>query len=139
MIKFFRQSYIIQYIVLAVLSVALWIPAFVSGTVDLALTSPVTPLYNWISGLLDVSPLAMMITSFVLMILEALFFNSMLVANQIVPKVSTMGAFVFLLFCRGACQQTLAVLIFKSLDVAFKFAALFVQVILYARRLCFKG
>ena len=106
MIKFFRQSYIIQYIVLAVLAVALWIPAFVSGTVDLALTSPVTPLYNWISGLLDVSPLAMMITSFVLMVLEALFFNSMLVANQIVPKVSTMGAFVFLLFMNLTLTQT---------------------------------
>ena len=106
MIKFFRQSYIIQYIVLAVLAVALWIPAFVSSSVDLTLTSPVTPIYNWFSGLLDASPLAMMITAFVLMVLEAMFFNSILVANQIIPKVSTMGAFVFLLFMNLTLAQT---------------------------------
>ena len=106
MIKFFRQSYIIQYIVLAVLAVALWIPAFVSDSVDLTLTSPVTPIYNWLSGLLDASPLAMMITAFVLMVLGAMFFNSILVANQIIPKVSTMGAFVYLLFMNLTLTQT---------------------------------
>ena len=106
MIKFFRQSYIIQYIVLALLAIALWLPAFVSSSVDLTLTSPVTPIYNWFSGLLDASPLAMMITAFVLMVLEAMFFNSILVANQIIPKVSTMGAFVFLLFMNLTLAQT---------------------------------
>jgi len=30
MIKFFRQSYAIQYVVIALLAIALWIPAFVS-------------------------------------------------------------------------------------------------------------
>ena len=106
MIKFFRQSYIIQYIALALLAVALWIPSFVSGTVDLALTSPVTPLYNWLSGILSASHLAMMIVAFVFVVLEALFFNSMLIANQIIPKVSTMGAFVFLLFMNLTLTQT---------------------------------
>lgn len=106
MIKFFRQSYIIQYIVLALLAVALWLPAFMSSTVDLTLTTPVTPIYNWFSGLLDASSLAMLITAFVLMVLEAMFFNSILVANQIIPKVSTMGAFVFLLFMNLTLTQT---------------------------------
>ena len=106
MIKFFRQSYIIQYIVLALLAIVLWLPAFVSGSVDLTLTSPVTPIYNWLSGLLDASPLAMMISAFVLMVLGAMFFNSILVANQIIPKVSTMGAFVFLLFMNLTLAQT---------------------------------
>lgn len=106
MIKFFRQSYIIQYIVLALLAVALWLPAFMSSTVDLTLTTPVTPIYNWFSGLLDASSLAMLITAFVLMVLEAMFFNSILVANQIIPKVSTMGAFAFLLFMNLTLTQT---------------------------------
>lgn len=106
MIKFFRQSYIIQYIVLALLAVALWLPAFMSSTVDLTLTTPVTPIYNWFSGLLDASSLAMLITAFVLMVLEAMFFNSILVANQIIPKVSTIGAFVFLLFMNLTLTQT---------------------------------
>ena len=33
MIKFFRQSYAIQYVVIALLAIALWIPAFVAGKV----------------------------------------------------------------------------------------------------------
>lgn len=106
MIKFFRQSYIIQYIVLALLAVALWLPSFMAGAVDLTLTSPVTPLYNWVEGILHASPLAMLIVAFVLMVLEALFFNSMLVANQVITKVSTIGAFVFLLFMNLTLTQT---------------------------------
>ena len=37
MIKFFRQSYAIQYVVVALLAIALWIPAFVSGKVTMGL------------------------------------------------------------------------------------------------------
>lgn len=106
MIKFFRQSYAIQYVVLAIFAVALWMPAFLQGSVNLVEPSPVTPLYNWFSGLLNGSSYAMLIIAFVLMLLESLFFNSMLVANQVIGKVSTIGAFVFLLFMNLTTAQT---------------------------------
>lgn len=106
MIKFFRQSYIIQYIVLALLALALWIPAFVAGGADSDLTSPVTPLYNWFDHILGFSPYAKLAFAFLLMVFETLFFNSMLVGNQIVTKVSVMGAFVFLLLMNFTMTQT---------------------------------
>ena len=97
MIKFFRQSYAIQYVVIALLAIALWIPAFVAGKVPSGLEKPVTPIFNLINGVLDFSTYAQITFAFLLLVFETLIFNAILVDHQIVGKVSTMGAFVFVL------------------------------------------
>lgn len=106
MIKFFRQSYAIQYLVIALLAIALWIPAFASGKMTMGLGSPVTPIFNLVDDLFDFSPIAQHIFAFILLVLETLIFNAMLVKNQIVGKVSTMGAFVFVLLMSLTRTQT---------------------------------
>lgn len=106
MIKFFRQSYAIQYVVIAMLAIALWIPAFMSGKVMTGLNEPVTPLFNLIDGILDFSPIAQLVFAFFLLIVETLLFNAILVNNQIIGKVSTMGAFVFVLLMSLTQTQT---------------------------------
>ena len=97
MIKFFRQSYVIQYVVIALLAIALWIPSFVSGKATMGLGEPVTPIFNLVDGLLGSSPILQHLVAFLLLVLVTLIFNNILVKNQIVGKVSTMGAFVFVL------------------------------------------
>ena len=97
MIKFFRQSYIVQYVVIALMVIAFWLPTFIAGKVPAGLSSPVTPLYGLIERLLDFSPFMQLAFAFLLMLLDALVFNAILVDNQIVGKVSTMGAFVFVI------------------------------------------
>lgn len=97
MIKFFRQSYAIQYVVIALLAVALWVPSFVSGGGNMGQHEPVTPLFNLIDGLLSFSPIVKLVFAFVLLLFEALLVNALLVNHQIIGKVSTMGAFVFVL------------------------------------------
>ena len=97
MIKFFRQSYVIQYVVIALLAIALWIPSFVSGKAMMGLGEPVTPIFNLVDGLLGSSPILQHLVAFLLLVLVTLIFNNILVKNQIVGKVSTMGAFVFVL------------------------------------------
>ena len=106
MIKFFRQSYAIQYVVIALLAIALWIPAFISGKMMMGLNESVTPLFNLMDGLLGFSPIAQHGFAFVLLLVEALFFNAILVNNQIIGKVSTMGAFVFVLLMSLTRTQT---------------------------------
>ena len=106
MIKFFRQSYAIQYVVIALLAIALWIPAFISGKMTMGLDGPLTPLFNLVDRLLGFSPILQHVLVFVLLVLETLFFNAMLVNNQIVGKVSTKGAFVFLLLMSLTRTQT---------------------------------
>lgn len=97
MIKFFRQSYAVQYVMIVLMVVACWIPSFIVGRVDTTLGSPVTPLYNFIEHILSFSPYAKLGFAFLLMMLEAALINMILVDNQIVGKVSTMGAFVFVI------------------------------------------
>lgn len=97
MIKFFRQSYAIQYVVIALMAIALWLPSFISGKATMGLNEPVTPIFNLVDRLLSFSPVAQHTFAFVLLMLETLIFNAIMVNNQIVGKVSTMGAFVFVL------------------------------------------
>jgi len=106
MIKFFRQSYAIQYVVIALLAIALWIPAFASAKVSMGLGQPVTPLFNLIDGLLGFAPISQLIFAFLLLVLETLIFNAILVNNQIIGKVSTMGAFIFVLLMSLTRTQT---------------------------------
>ena len=106
MIKFFRQSYAIQYVVIALMAIALWIPAFISGKVTMGLDEPVTPLFNLVDRLLGFSPIIQHVVAFVLLVLETLIFNAIMVKHQIVGKVSTMGAFVFVLLMSLTMTQT---------------------------------
>lgn len=106
MIRFFRNSYLVQYVVIALLVVALWVPTFITGNVDVAWRSPLTPLYNLIANILDFWPPAMLIFAMLLMGFEAVFFNSMLAVNQIIGKVFTIGAAVFLLMMNLLPVQT---------------------------------
>ena len=106
MIKFFRQSYAIQYVVIALLAIALWVPAFISGKNTMGLDSPVTPLFNLIDGLIGFSPILQHTIAFLLIVLEALIFNAILINNQITGKVGTMGAFVFVVLMSLTCAQT---------------------------------
>lgn len=106
MIRFFRNSYIIQYVAVALIGLALWIPVFVTGNVDASWRSPVAPLYNMVANLLDFWPYALLILAFVLNAFEAVFFNSILASNQLISKVSTLGAVVFLLLMNLVPAQT---------------------------------
>ena len=106
MIRFFRNSYLIQYLAIALLIIALWIPSFAMGNVDVAWRSPVTPLYNLMADILDFWPPAMLVFAMLLMGFEAMFFNSILASNQIIGKVYTLGAVVFLLMLNLLPVQT---------------------------------
>lgn len=106
MIKFFRNSYLIQYLTIALLVIVLWVPSFITGNVDVAWRSPVTPLYNLLANILDFWPPTMLIFGMMLMGFEAMFFNSMLASNQIIGKVNTLGAVLFLLIMNLLPVQT---------------------------------
>ena len=106
MIRFFRNSYLIQYVTLVLLVIALWIPSFITGHVDVTWRSAVTPLYNLVANILDFWPPAMLLFAMVLMGFEAVFFNSILTANQIIGMVHIVGAVVFLLMLNLLPVQT---------------------------------
>ena len=106
MIRFFRNSYLVQYVSIALLVIALWIPSFITGNVDVTWRSGVTPLYNLVADILDFWPPAMLLFAMLLMGFEAVFFNSILAANQIIGMVHTIGAVTFLLLLNLLPVQT---------------------------------
>lgn len=97
MLKFFKQSYIAQFVVIVLLVVALWIPVFVSQASEVTVGSPITPLYNLVASIFGSSSLALTIFTFVVFGVSILFFNSMLSVNQLVTRNSSIGAFIFML------------------------------------------
>lgn len=97
MLKFFKQSYIAQFVVIVLLVVALWIPVFVSQASEVTVGSPITPLYNLVASIFGSSSLALTIFTFVVIGASILFFNSMLSVNQLVTRNSSIGAFIFML------------------------------------------
>ena len=72
----------------------------------MGLGQPVTPLFNLIDGLLGFAPISQLIFAFLLLVLETLIFNAILVNNQIIVKVSTMGAIVFVILMSLTRTQT---------------------------------
>lgn len=97
MLKFFKHSYIAQLIVIVLLFVVLWVPVFISHVSEVAIGTPATPLYNLIASIFGSSSLAMTIFTFLVFGASVFFFNSMLTANQLVTRNSSIGAFVFIL------------------------------------------
>lgn len=88
------------------LCIALWVPSFITGNVDVSWRSPVTPLYNLIADILDFWPPAMLIFAMLLMGFESMFFNSVMASNQIINKTNTLGAVIFLLLMNLMPVQT---------------------------------
>ena len=105
MIKFFRNSYFINYLLLVVMALLLWLPSFI---VLPAFCHPsgVTPLYDFIVTSLGSKPLLLQIIAFLLYIVEAFFFNEIMVVGKIEPKVSTIGTLTFILLMGLTTMQT---------------------------------
>lgn len=97
MLKFFKQSYIAQLVVIVLLIAALWAPVFITQSYDVVEEYPTTPLYNILTNIMGFSNIAMTILMMILFISSVLFFNAMLSVNQLVIRNSSIGAFVVVL------------------------------------------
>ncbi len=105
MIRFFRNSFFIQYLMLLVLALLLWLPSFIVLPAMPEQTG-VTPLYDLVVAFLAPRPLLSQIIAFVLFIVEAFAFNEIMVVGKTEPKVSTMGGFAFILLMSLTPMQT---------------------------------
>lgn len=104
MIKFFRNSYFTNYIALVVMALLLWLPSFF--TLPECHPSGTTPLYDFIVTGLGSMPWLLLVVALVLFVVEAYAFNEIMIVGKIEPKVSTMGAFVFIVLMGMTNEQT---------------------------------
>ena len=96
MLNFFKHSYISQQIVVVAIALVLWLPAFISKSAFIP-SEYNTPLYNIIVKAFDFSPIVLNLLAFTVYLLSVFLFNSVLSANRLVSKYSTVGAFTFVM------------------------------------------
>lgn len=97
MIKFFKDAYIYQYVAVVLTAIVLWIPGFFTGGAEASSAVDGAPLYRLLSYLLGFSPVIKRLFALIVVVLLSFFFNSILSLNQLIPRTSSIGAFIFVL------------------------------------------
>ncbi len=108
LIRFFRASFAIQYAAVLLMALILWLPSFVGDEVQVYSEnlSDLQPFYQWTIGLLSALPLLVKLLAFALLVFQSFFFNAIMAANQLITRVSSVGAFVYVLLMSQAVDQT---------------------------------
>jgi len=96
LIKFFKSSFLIQYFTLVLVTVALWIPGFLSNPGLPVEPNLITPLYNIGHYLLNLWGPASAAAALAIVLISALTLNNILVFHELTPKNNILPAFVFL-------------------------------------------
>ena len=96
LIKFFKSSFIVQYFILVVISVGLWMPGFLNLQEVQGEISLTTPLYNLVHNLLVILQPYNPIIAFIIVLISGLTLNNILVYHDLTPKNNLLPAFIFI-------------------------------------------
>ena len=94
-IKFFKSSFFIQYLVIGVTGLCLWLSAFLTPPGMPAPEGPV-PLYSLVYHIFHTMPLLSTVTGFCLVLAETYWLTRILSHHELVLKNSSLSALVFL-------------------------------------------
>lgn len=99
--RLFNTNTVFTIFIVVILTIVLWIPAFFVEPVT-ALPFPVSPGYSFIVNSLGGIGIISGIISVVLVIMGALLLNSILDDYDVLPKNSSMAAFIYILIMSGS-------------------------------------
>ncbi len=106
MIRFFRSSFLVQYLALFFLAFGLWMPAFLNPQpAPPAFNSE--PIFRLLAAPLASFPLISLLFAFVLMLFSGYVFNSMLCLHGLIPRTSVFGLFFWVL-ASGSVPATMS-------------------------------
>lgn len=101
--RFFNTSSLLTIIVLMVSALILWIPAFM-GIQHSVYYNPVSPLFNFINQYIGSLEIVSGSVTLVLIFLQAIVLNNILDEYDILPKNSSMTAYVFLIIASSRSE-----------------------------------
>lgn len=122
MLKFFQHTFLQQQIVIVAIALVLWLPSFLTGA-PIVMGDVSSPLYNVLVNLFPNTPLVVKIIAFVVYAFTIFLFNSVLSANRLVYRASSIGALAFVLMTAFSPELTTA--------YPFLFACPFILLILH--------
>ena len=97
MLKFFKHSYVAQFVVIVLLIAVLWIPVIIIHSQDVGYDYPTTPLYNLLQTLMGFSNVAMTVLVMMVFVACVFLFNSMMSVDNLVTRNSSIASFVMVL------------------------------------------
>jgi len=98
LIRVFKRSYVVQYIILLVIAVILWLPAFIYPP-DFALSSNiyVSPAWHWLLQVIGNYPLAGTVLAIIIILTGALLMNGILEKYELALKNTLVPALFYIL------------------------------------------
>lgn len=96
--RFFRSSFLVQYVVLVITGVALWLPAFLGQAGAPPGNSAVSPLSDLILQHLPGLVWLPAAIALFFVLVEGFILNSIFIYHDLIPKNSLLPAFLFVLF-----------------------------------------
>jgi hypothetical protein len=105
-IKFFRKSYLLQYLALFFISVILWLPGYVKPLIAQPDLDPfLNPGFSLILWLNQKSILAGFLFAFVLVFFSAIMLNRILETYDLIPKNNLIPALVYMVLMSHSTEQ----------------------------------
>lgn len=124
-VKTFKNDYLLQLALLAIISLLLWMPAFISPPQPVS-TSFDTPIYKVIFEALSSLKALSTILAFVLVIIQGLIINSIFSSNQLSPSTTFFPAFIYvLLLSSNYALMTISPLLILNTFIIFAIYFLF--------------
>lgn len=124
-VKTFKKNYPLQLVLLAIIPLLLWIPAFISSP-DVVSTSFDMPIYKLIYSIFSPLKLLSTILAFALVLLQGLLINNIFSYNQLCPKTTFLPAFIYiLLLSSNYSSMTISPILISNTFILFAILFLF--------------
>ena len=112
--RFFRTNYIGQYILTFVLSIVLWMGAFINPQ---PMETTNSFLYESLYNLFSPYPLLSTILAYLIVLIGAFYFNNMLYKHKLIPHNNFLPAFLCLLMASAMPSQTLSPMLLSGIFI----------------------
>jgi hypothetical protein len=96
LIKIFRSGYLIKIFMFLIISLLLWLPAFLSPPQPVTATT-FGIAYDFLAGFINFSGTINVLVAFVLLLLQAIVFNAVLVENPLFSKSVFLPALIYVI------------------------------------------
>ena len=96
LIRFFKSSFYLQYIMLFAIAASLWARVYFAPC-PLASTSQESVIFNLLNGLIGSDLLISSIIGFAILLVNAFLLNFILIRHELLPQNSLLGVLVFIL------------------------------------------
>lgn len=115
LVRFFKKNYFNQYLLIFFLSILLWVGAFIAPQ-PIQDTLSYSFLYEYVYNLLLPFPFISVLLAYIIIVLQGLFFNTILVKHKLISSTTLLPMFVYI-FVFSSSTQTITPILLSNIFV----------------------